>query len=101
MMQDVQVKLNTELPRQKRHATRRHFTGKLELINLRTKRVKCYIWSIALCDAENWTLRKVDQKYLEGFEMWYWRRTVHVKNEEVLHNPGGEEYPTYNNNKEG
>jgi hypothetical protein len=43
-----------------------------------------------LCGAETWTLRKVDQKYLEGFEMWCWRRmekislTNRVRNE-VLH----------------
>jgi hypothetical protein len=54
------------------------------------KLVKCYIWSIALCGAETWTLRKVDQKYLESFEMWCWRRmeiswTDRVRNEEVLH----------------
>jgi hypothetical protein len=24
--------------------------------------------------AETWTLGKVDQKYMEGFEMWCWRR---------------------------
>jgi hypothetical protein len=51
----------------------------------------CYIWSIALYGAETWTLRKVDQKYLESFEMWCWRRTEmiswtdRVRNEEVLH----------------
>jgi hypothetical protein len=66
------------------------FTSKLDL-NLRKKLVKCYIWSIAFCGAETWTLRKVDQKYLESFEMWCWRRmkniswTDHVRNEEVLH----------------
>jgi hypothetical protein len=49
------------------------FTSKLDL-NLRKKLVKCYIWSIALYGAETWTLRKVDQKYLESFEMWCWRR---------------------------
>jgi hypothetical protein len=43
-----------------------------------------------LYGAETWTLRKVDQKYLESFEMWCWRRmeiswTEHVRNEEVLH----------------
>jgi hypothetical protein len=60
-------------------------------LNLRKKLVKCYTWSIALCGAENWTLRKVDQKYLESFEMWCWRRmekiswTDCVSNEEVLH----------------
>jgi hypothetical protein len=66
------------------------FTSKLEL-NLREKLVKCYIWSIALYGAETWTLGKVDQKYLESFEMWCWRRvekiswTDRVRNEEVLH----------------
>ena len=50
----------------------------------------CYIWSMALYCAETWTLRAADQKYLEIFEMWCWRRmekiswTDHVRNEEVL-----------------
>ena len=52
--------------------------------------VKCYIWSIALYGAETWTLRAVDQKHLESFEMRCWSRmeqvswTDHVRNEEVL-----------------
>jgi hypothetical protein len=80
------------------------FTSKLEL-NLRKKLVKCYIWSIAFYGAQTWTLRKMDQKYLETFEMWCWRRmekiswTDRVRNEEVgpiTQSQGGEEYPTYN-----
>jgi hypothetical protein len=42
------------------------FSSKLD-INLRKKPVKCYIWSIALCDAGSWKLRKVAQKYLVSF----------------------------------
>ena len=56
----------------------------------------------------NLTLWKVDQKYMESFEMWYWRRmekiswTDSVRNEEVITlSQGGEEYPTYNKNNEG
>ena len=65
------------------------FTSKLDL-NLRKKLVKCYIWSMALYGAETWTRRAADQKYLESFEMWCWRRmekiswTDHVRNEEGL-----------------
>jgi hypothetical protein len=65
------------------------FTSTLEL-ELRKKLVKCYIWSIALFGAETWTLRAVDQKHVESFEMLCWRRmekvswTEHVRNEEVL-----------------
>jgi hypothetical protein len=57
---------------------------------LRKKLVKCYIWGIALCGAQTWRLRKVDQRYLEGSEVWCWRRmekiscTDRVRNE-VLH----------------
>ena len=44
----------------------------------------------ALYGAETWTLRKSDQKYLEVWEKWCWRRmekiswTDHVRNEGVL-----------------
>jgi hypothetical protein len=66
------------------------FTSKLDL-ELRKKLVKCYIWSIALYGVETWTLQKLDQKYLESFEMCCWRRmekkswTDRVTNEAVLH----------------
>jgi hypothetical protein len=53
------------------------FTSKLDL-ELRKKLVKCYIWSIALYGAETWTLRKLDRKYLESFEMWCWRRMERI-----------------------
>ena len=38
-------------------------------LNLRKKLVKCYIWTVAFYGAETRKLRKVDQKYLESFEM--------------------------------
>ena len=59
-------------------------------LELRKKLMKCYIRSMALYGAETWTLRAADQKYLESFEMWCWRRmekiswTDRVRNEEVL-----------------
>jgi hypothetical protein len=65
------------------------FTSTLNL-ELRKKLVKYYVWSIALYGAETWTLRAVDQKHLESFKLWCWRRmekiswTDHVRNKEVL-----------------
>jgi hypothetical protein len=60
------------------------FTSKMDL-ELRKKLAQCYIRSVALCGAETWTLQAVDQKHLESFEMWCWRRmeiswTDHVRN---------------------
>jgi hypothetical protein len=49
------------------------FTSTLDL-ELRKKLVKCYVCSIALYGAETWSLRAVDQKQMESFEMWCWRR---------------------------
>jgi hypothetical protein len=54
---------------------------------MRKKLIKCYI---ALYCAETWTIRALDQKQFESFEIWSWRRmekiswTKHVRNEEVL-----------------
>ena len=50
----------------------------------------CVCVCVALYGAETWTLQTTDQKRLESFEMWCWRRmkkiswTDHVRNEEVL-----------------
>jgi len=58
--------------------------------NSRKKLIKRYIWCMALYGAETWTLRAADQKCLESFEMWCWRKmekiswTDHVRNGEVL-----------------
>ena len=71
-------------------AGRRLFSSKLDL-NLRKKLVKCYIWSIGLYGVATWTLWKADQKYLETFKMWCWRKMEkiswidRVRKEEVLH----------------
>jgi hypothetical protein len=65
------------------------FPSTLDL-KLRKKLVKCYIWSTAFFGAETWTLRTVDHKHLESFEIWCWRRMEriiwidHVRNEDVL-----------------
>jgi Ni,Fe-hydrogenase maturation factor len=65
------------------------FTSKMDL-EMRKKLIKHYIWDIALYGAETGTVWRVDQKQLENFEMWRWRRmkkiswTEHVRNKEIL-----------------
>jgi hypothetical protein len=49
------------------------FTSKWES-NFSKKPLKCYVWTIAWYGAETWTLLNIDQKYLESFKMWNWRR---------------------------
>jgi hypothetical protein len=42
-----------------------------------------------LCGADTWTLRKVDQKYLESFEMWCWRRMEKISWTDLVRNEAG------------
>jgi predicted oxidoreductase (fatty acid repression mutant protein) len=56
--------------------------------------------------AETWTLRKVDQKYLENFEVWCWRRMrlldrSQLKWGSIVWSQVRDEYFTYNKRKEG
>jgi hypothetical protein len=43
------------------------FNSKMDL-NLRDELAKYYVWNTALYGAETWTVRKVDQKYLESLK---------------------------------
>jgi len=44
------------------------FNSKFQL-HLRNMLMEGYIWSMAVYGAENWTHRKLDQKYFESFEI--------------------------------
>ena len=46
---------------------------------LRKRLVKCFVLSVVLYGAETWTLQRHEQKRLEAFEMWVWRRMESVK----------------------
>ena len=63
-----EIKCRTAMAKAALNKKRARFTSALDL-ELRKKLVKCYIWSTALYGAETWTLRAVDQKHLESFEM--------------------------------
>jgi hypothetical protein len=76
-------------------------------LHFRKKLQKFYIRGVAVDGSEIWTLRKIDQKYLEGFKIYCWRRMEQiiwvdrVRNEEVLHSQGRQECSAYDRKKEG
>jgi hypothetical protein len=53
-----EIKSRTAMAKAAFNKNRALFTNKMDL-ELRTKLVKCYIWSIALYGAETWTFRAV------------------------------------------
>ena len=54
------------------------FCGPLEK-ELWKRLVKFFVLSVALHVAETWTLRRNEQKRLEAYEVWIWRRMKRVK----------------------
>ncbi|CAG9830963.1 unnamed protein product, partial [Diabrotica balteata] len=65
-------------------------------IYLRTRMLRCYVFSILLYGMEAWTLKKINIKNIETFEMWCYRRmwkipwTERVTNQDVLLKMGKE-----------
>jgi hypothetical protein len=57
MTQHVRVKFYPESPWSKQHLPKRFFCGRIGF-KFKEETRQCYIWSIALYSAENWTHRK-------------------------------------------
>ena len=47
-------------------------------LELKKRLVKSLVWSVALYGCESWTLRKEEERKIEVFEMWVWRRMLRV-----------------------
>jgi len=41
--------------------------------------IKSCIWSVALYGSETWTLGKNEERVVNAFETWCWRRMVKIK----------------------
>ena len=65
-------------------------------IKLRTRLLKCYVWSVLLYGCESWTISSSCRKKLEAAEMWCYRRMMRmswvkrVSNEQILEMVGTE-----------
>jgi Reverse transcriptase (RNA-dependent DNA polymerase) len=59
-------------------------------IQIRTRVLRCYVFSVLLYGAEAWTLTEASIKRLQAFEMWCYRRMMrvsyihHVTNQTIL-----------------
>ena len=73
-----EVKQRIAMAKEDFNKKRSIFCGPLEK-ELPKRLVKYFVWSVALYSAENWTLGRNEEKRLEVFEMWIWRRMERVK----------------------
>jgi hypothetical protein len=74
MIEDVLLKLNLGLLWQKLHSTRRGLFLLACRLKIGEETRKMLHLGHSLYGAETWMIRAVDQKQLESFEMWCWRR---------------------------
>ena len=47
-------------------------------LKVKVKLAKALIWSVALYGCESWTLKKEEERMVDVFEMWLWRRVLRV-----------------------
>ena len=73
-----EVKQRIAMSKEAFYRKRSIFCGPLEK-ELWKRLVKCFVWSVVLYGAETWILRWNEQKQLEAFDMWIWRRMERVK----------------------
>ena len=51
---------------------------KMTSVSLKTRLVKAMVFPVMMYGCESWTLKKKEQKRIEAFEMWCWRRVLKV-----------------------
>ena len=73
-----EVKQRIAIAKEAYKRKRSTFYGPLEK-ELRKSLVKYFVWSVLVYGAETWTLRQNEQKRLEAFKMWIWRRMERVR----------------------
>jgi len=48
-------------------------------LETKKKLIKSCIWSVAFYGSETWTLGKNEERVINAFEMWSWRRMLKIK----------------------
>jgi hypothetical protein len=48
-------------------------------LEIKNKLIKSGIWSVALFGSETWTLGKNEERVVNAFETWCWRRMLKIK----------------------
>ena len=48
-------------------------------VEMKRKRTKSCIWSVAVYGSETWTLGNNEERVVNAFETWYWRRMLKIK----------------------
>ena len=53
-------------------------------IEIRNRFFKRSILSVGFYESETWTIKKKEERYLESFVMWLWKRVITVKRTKIV-----------------
>jgi hypothetical protein len=91
-----EIRCRIEIARSTFFKLRKSFSNRDLPLDLRTRMLKCYVFSTLLYGMEAWTLKKADVQKIQAFEMWCFRRILNISwvdkvtNAEVLRRIGKE-----------
>jgi len=46
---------------------------------MKKKLIKCCIWNVALYGSKTWALGKNEERVINTFEIWCWRRMLKIR----------------------
>jgi len=91
-----EIRCRIEIARSTFFKLRKSFSNRNLPLHLRTRMLKCYVFSTLLYGIEDWNLKKADVQQIQAFKMWCFRRIINifwvdkVTNAEVLRRIGKE-----------
>ena len=47
-------------------------------LSTKVRLVKAMVFPVVMYGCENWTLKKAEQRRIDAFELWFWRRLLRV-----------------------
>jgi len=73
-----EIRCRVEIARSTFFKLRKSFSNRDLPLDLRSKMLKCYVFSTLLYGMEAWTLKKADVQKIQAFEMWCFRRILNI-----------------------
>ena len=74
MLVEFHVMADGENEKMTPHASSNNFS-----LEMKKKLIKSCIWGVALYGSETWTVGKNEERAINAFETWRWRRTLKNK----------------------
>ena len=63
---------------EKLYQPRQHIKSRDVALSIKIHRVKAMVFPVVMYGCESWTIKKVEHRRIDAFELWCWRRLLRV-----------------------